>query len=185
MPFETFEREFGPPIDCRAVSPADLQKYEKRLPAAVIAEWRRSGLCAWGEGLLRLTHPDQLAGIPQEWLDPKPKEGLVFLRTAFADLYFWDEGAVFSLDVHYGRVSQVTSDVELFFDAVLCDERVQERSLRRPIYREALKRLGPPADDECYAFVPALALGGTETAESVQRVKLREHLDILRQVVVE
>jgi hypothetical protein len=49
-------------------------------------------------------------------------------------------------------------------------------------YRQALPRLGPPARDEVYAYVPTLALGGAEDASALQKVKLREHLSFLAQL---
>jgi|GEM_PF-4461889 len=86
------------------------------VPAELIEHWKDPGLCTYGGGLLRFTDPRQFAGILEEWLDPKPKAAHVFLRTAFADLYFWDEGVAYALDVQYGRVSQLTDKIVLFYD---------------------------------------------------------------------
>lgn len=52
-------------------------------------------------------------------------------------------------------------------------------------YRNLLDELapaGPLPPSECYGFFPPLAIGGEASLESVQRVKLREHLDILAHV---
>ncbi|WP_376699423.1 T6SS immunity protein Tdi1 domain-containing protein [Listeria booriae] len=43
-------------------------------------------------------------------------------------------------------------------------------------YREAVEQLGEPAYDECFGYVPLLALGGAEKVENLQKVKLREHI---------
>ena len=85
--------------------------------------------------------------------------------------------------MQHGGLSTVTSDLDLFF-SLLIDEDIRDRILRVALYDEAKERLGPPERDECYAFVPALALGGAETADSVQRVKIREHLGVLAQLVL-
>ncbi len=42
--------------------------------------------------------------------------------------------------------------------------------------------LGSPAYDECYGYVPLLPLGGAEKAENLQKVKLREHLELMCQM---
>ena len=110
--------------------------------------------------------------------EPKP---LVFLRTAFGHLYFWQNGAVHSLDVHGGSVSEVTKRIHRIF-TLLCDKEVAEKMVRASLYQEAVKRLGPPTRDECYAFEPALALGGPGTADTLRRVAIREHLGILAQL---
>ncbi|WP_442787264.1 T6SS immunity protein Tdi1 domain-containing protein [Flavobacterium suncheonense] len=36
--------------------------------------------------------------------------------------------------------------------------------------------------DECYTFVPALALGGDEKITNLQKVKIKENLEILAQL---
>jgi hypothetical protein len=50
-------------------------------------------------------------------------------------------------------------------------------------FLSALERLGYCAYDECYGYFPALALGGSEKVENLQKVKLREHLSLLFQMV--
>lgn len=127
---------------------------------------------------------DTATQLTSHWLDFPSGEALVFLRTAFAHLYVWHEGNVYSLDVHRGGVSEVTNDVELFF-SLLVDEDIQKKILRLGLYQEVKEKLGRPARDECCAFVPALAVGGSEDLDHVQRVKLREHLALLAQLAQE
>ena len=55
--------------------------------------------------------------------------------------------------------------------------------LKASLFERARELLGPPERDECYAFEPALALGGPGTLETIRRVQLREHLGILAQLV--
>src|SRR3954469_9949412 len=114
--FVEFDKTFGGPSRCVTPSEDDLLVAAKDLPSEVVEEWKKSGLCTYGNGLLHVTNPKQFEGILEQWLDPHPERARVFLRTAFADLYFWDDGHVHALDVHYGRVSQVTQNVELFFN---------------------------------------------------------------------
>jgi hypothetical protein len=181
---EAFERMYGPPQDCVRLDDAELQSRTARLPSDVLDEWRGSGICSYGDRLLWFTDPEQLADVLEEWLEAFELEsGAVFLRTAFAHLYVWSDGRVCSIDVHNGGFSRVTDDLDLFF-SLLTDDDLRGRILRVPLYEEVRRRLGPPERDECYAFVPALALGGPGTADSVQRVKLREHLGILAELVL-
>ena len=42
-------------------------------------------------------------------------------------------------------------------------------------------RLDEPAFDECFGYVPLLALGGPETADHLEKVKLREHIALISQ----
>lgn len=180
--FEDFEREYGPAEDCLKPGEEAFRKYEAVLPAALLDKWREVGWCAYGKGLLWLVDPAQLDDVLEDWLDLDGAKPVVFLRTAFAHLYFWHEDYVHSLDVHHGTVSQVTGNIERIF-TLLCHPDVKEKMLRASLYEQARATLGPPARDECYAFEPALVLGGPGTVDTIRRVTLREHLGILAQLV--
>jgi hypothetical protein len=180
--FEQFDRTYGPPRNCEPASDEVIRAHDGALPAEILDRWREVGWCSYGDGLLWFTNPRELDDVLEDWIDVEASTAPVFLRTAFGHLYFWHEGHAQSLRVHWGDVSQVAPTAERFFNAI-CVESVQEKILMRPLFEEVKERLGPPARDECYAFVPALALGGPGTADSVQKVKLREHLGILAQLV--
>jgi len=179
--FEDFEAAYGPPRDGQTPGDEAFRTYQGALPDALLAQWQETGWCSYGNGLLWLTDPRQFDGILEDWIEVPGPKPLVFLRTAFAHLYFWHDGAVHSLDVHRGSVSRVTPRIERMF-TLLCDPEIAERILRVSLYQEAVARLGPPARDECYAFEPALALGGPGTADTLRRVAVREHLGILAQL---
>ena len=182
---DEFERNYGPAQDCERLHDDKIESYAARIPAQVLDHWRKSGVCSFGDRLLWFTDPQQLDDVLEDWLKVfELDSGAVFLRTAFAHLYVWSGGSVCSIDVHEGGFSKVTDDLELFF-SLLSDDDIREKILRVSLYEEVKERLGPPERDECYAFVPALALGGPGTADSVQRVKLREHLGILAQLVLD
>lgn len=179
--FQDFEQKYGPATECQTPGEDAYRLFQSALPEQLIAQWREAGWCSYGNGLVWLTDPRQFDGIVEDWVelpDPKP---LVFLRTAFGHLYFWHTGAVHSLDVHGGSVSEVTKRIHRIF-TLLCDPEIAGKILRVSLYQEAVARLGPPARDECYAFEPALALGGPGTADTIRRVAVREHLGILAQL---
>lgn len=180
--FADFEAEYGPPADCLRPSEEQLERYESSLPAALIQEWRDRGWCSWGNGLLWTVDPAQLADVLDDWVGFENEPPIVFLRSAFGHLYFWCEGAVWSLEVHRGSLARVTENIAFMF-TLLRDPEVKERILRASLYERALRRLGRPDRDECYAFEPALALGGSGAVETVRRVELREHLGLLAQIV--
>jgi hypothetical protein len=179
--FEDFEKEYGPAEDCLAAGEEVIKRYQGRLPGELLDLWREAGWCSYGKGLLWVVDPGQLADVIEDWIEPSESETLVFLRTAFAHLYFWRDGSVYSLDVHHGNLSQVTDDIALMF-TLLCDPEIKAKILRASLYGKAAARIGRPNRDECYAFEPALGLGGSEAIETVKRVKLRENLAILAQI---
>jgi len=180
--FQDFEHEYGPPENCDNPSKGILETYQDLLPEDLLGQWRDLGMCSYRKGLLWFVDPGQFSGILDDWIQlPGPKP-LVFLRSAFAHLYFWHDGWVHSLDVQHGSISQVTQRISRMF-TLLCDPEIQEKILRLSLFEKALQMLGPPERDECYAFEPALALGGPGTVETIRRVKMREHLAILAQLL--
>ena len=61
--------------------------------------------------------------------------------------------------------------IDLFF-AVRRKESFDQKDINeKPLFERALKNLGPLEADEMYAFVPALALGGVNKLENLQKVK--------------
>jgi hypothetical protein len=181
--FPDFEAEYGPAEDCLTPGDDAYQMFESQLPADLLALWREEGWCAYRKGLIWTVDPRQFEGIIDEWVDSTgPGKPIVFMRTAFAHLYFWHDGFVYSLDVQRGDVSQVTKKIKLMF-TLLCDPEIKEKIVRASLFQQALPLVGSPARDECYAFEPALALGGPGTVDTVRRVKIREHLGILAQLL--
>lgn len=181
--FEDFKRLYDPPEDCERPGDEAIRAYERLLPPELIDHWREVGWCSYAKGLLWFVNPQQFEGVLEDWIDFESGGFLVFLRSAFAHLYIWHEGYVYSLDVQHGSLSQVTKNMNLFF-TLLCDPEIRARILRTDLHSKALLRLGVLNRDECYAFEPALALGGPGTIDTVRRVRMREHLGLLAQMVI-
>ncbi|MBD5112054.1 MAG: DUF1851 domain-containing protein [Ruminococcaceae bacterium] len=50
------------------------------------------------------------------------------------------------------------------------------------LYEKAVKKLGVPAYEECFAYEPLLSLGSKEKVENLRKVNLLVHLDIVSQM---
>lgn len=179
--FEDFEAEYGPPRDRVIPNDEQIQVYTGLLPEELLQSWRENGWCSYGDRLLWIVDPAQFSDVIEDLVEIEQGTPIVFLRSAFAHLYFWCDGAAFSLDVHHGSVSRVTDDIVLMF-SLLCDDKVKEKILRSSLYNRVSRTLGGPERDECYAFEPALALGGSGAENTIRRVKIREQLGILAQI---
>jgi hypothetical protein len=179
--FDRFQTLHGPAAQIQPVSSEAVERYRGRLPDDLLELWREVGWGAFAGGFLWLVDPEQLADPLEEWLGHR--EALAFMRTAFGNTLIWYQGQVHYLDVLYARLlPPLTDQIDLFFNYSLCRERYLDKSLDRPTYLKALPRLGVPTRDEVYAYVPALALGGSGDAASLQKVNLREHLSFLAQL---
>lgn len=157
--------------------------------------WRlRPG--SYAGGLIVITTPGALDAELHDWLMGNMEGRRSIGRTAFGELLvFRDlrerarqlggdperEGDVALVDIHYKKMTVLGTSVETFLDG-LDDPQFLDAFFRREMFSDALQRLGPCAKNECYGFVPALALGGSEEAESLQRVDWRVHQALLLQM---
>jgi len=179
--FDQFKRTHGPGSGKAVADRDSLDRYRNTLPGSLIRLWEEDGWSSYANGFLRVTNPADLEDVLDDWLDPSSAPRSVVAHTALGHLFLWTNNTVYLLNPHNGHIDKITEDAEILFDTVLCDDIVL-LGLRKDLYDSAVARLGKPAPDECFGFVPALALGGDPVAENLQRVKLREYLAILAQV---
>jgi hypothetical protein len=147
-------------------------------------------------GALLVTEPGALDDVMAPWLMGRVDGRRSLGRTAFGDLIVFrdlrararalgEPGAdtacdVAMVDIHYKRMAVLAYSVDALLES-LDDVEWQRAFLRRDMYQEVRQRLGDYADGECFCFVPALSLGGSDDAASVQRADWRVHQEILRQ----
>ena len=181
-PFAKFNQLHGPPCHCQNVPEEVITRYQALLPAPLITHWVEIGVCGYANGLLWLVNPLSVDDLLNVWLEPSWESAVAFARTAFGDIILWHQGRAYYLDVLNGRISALTRNLQILFDYTLLKDSYLAQVIGRERYQKALPRLGPVLHDECYAFVPALALGGSGAASTLQKVKLREHLYLLAQL---
>ena len=179
--FEEFKKKLGSVTKCRKATDESIRAYKDKLPSALIEEWQETGWCAYGDGILWLIDPSELQDVVEDWLGPS-EDGLVFARSAFGQMLVWNQEGASHIDVLYGMIAHLTDDVDFLFNYMLCEKNFLDSVLNRKLFRSAVKKLGQLEYDECYAFEPALALGGPGTLETLTKAKLREHLGLLAQL---
>lgn len=182
--FKEFKKKHGLPTKCRPTTEKSLKEYRAKLPDALIAEWEEVGWCAYGDGLIWIVYPDELKAPVKEWLGASSK-ALAFARSAFGHLFLWDDEGAHMLDPQHGTIATLINKIELVFNSTLCSKAYLDTVLDQKLFHKALKKLGPLEYDECYGFEPAIALGGPGTLSTLKKVKLREHLSILAQLIDE
>lgn len=50
-------------------------------------------------------------------------------------------------------------------------------------FSKLVDSLGLPAEDECYGYIPALALGGNKSLKNIQVVKMLPYIDMIAQMI--
>lgn len=178
---EILTRVLGPPSQAAPVLPEDLASLAGTVPDDLLALWREHGWAGYGDGLFWTIDPRQLAELLPTW-SLMPPASMVIGRDAFANLYLLSEGRPYQFNVHRDEPDMVAMSLDLFLETLLDDPEFRQSYMWSDLFVKARKRCGPLQSDECYAFFPALALGGSVDVKSLQRVKYYEHLQFLAQL---
>lgn len=160
--------------------PADFIKiFKPILPKEFIYVWEEYGLGSFLDGYLRVIDPRAFAQLAEEavaW----GKQCVPLMVTALGDMLVWDveAGSPEMIFCRYGIYKLWKDD----FFQLLCDKEFIESELEPINYDEAVKLCGVPDFDECFGYVPLLALGGGETPDHLERCKVREHIYLISQM---
>ncbi|PIB11583.1 GAD-like domain-containing protein [Vibrio rotiferianus CAIM 577 = LMG 21460] len=168
------------------------------MPKNLLTYWERHGWCGYNNGLYWTVNPndyrdiiERLSAISQ--LDD-PSENFVIARGAFGNLEIWNSkrGNVMSYYPVIGLLHQwhaeempeqseeeLELDMALFFESASSYRHDQVDEYEEPLFERALEKLGPLAENEMYAFVPATCLDGKWLLENLQKVDITTHLEML------
>lgn len=151
---------------------------------------------SYAGGLVVITAPGALDDEMHDWLMGNVDGRRSIGRTAFGEILVFrdlrerarelgvgdpdNEADIALIDVHFKKMTVLGTSVDTFLEG-LDDRDFQEAFLRLLLFDEVKRRLGPCKPNECYGFVPALALGGSEEPETVQRLDWQVHQSILLQ----
>jgi hypothetical protein len=184
--------EYNPPVETYArPSGATIEKYRPRLPDYFIEAWERDGLFTLSDGFFWLVNPDEYVDL-LSWFFPENENLIVIMRTAFGGLIFYDQSvkaddgsgkeAYSYLCPIYLTVTPFTSALDAVLNGWLTSPEIYDPLMFHTIYTVARERLPAPQPDECYGFVPAIALGGDLYPDQIAIFKMKEHLAFLSQL---
>jgi hypothetical protein len=164
-----------------ALDPSTIDRYAEAVPEALLSVWREHGLATTASGFVRLVDPSSLVDLVAETTE-RFGDSIPLFTTALGDIGVLKNGYVEILKYRHGRVSTLTDRPEWLFKIIgTTTGREDSDHLDWSPYPDAVERLGVPAPDECFGFTPLLVLGGPETADALQVVKLREHVLLITQ----
>lgn len=199
--FDGFLEDFGEPHDNEPIPETVIETYRDKLPEQLFTYWRALGACGFHNGLLWMVNPAEYQDLLDSWLEGSPFEQRndlsVIARTAFGVFYVWGKGksTVLKIDPSANLISYMIDNDEKnlhekeenfslrcfwgFKDIKYVDETDENE---KPLFARALKKLGQLKSDEMYGFSHRLALGGKETLENLEIVKLDVYHDLAQQM---
>ena len=199
--FDGFMEDFGEPFESVPIDESVMAAYRDKLPEQLFTYWRGVGACGFGEGLFWMVNPAEYQELLDSWLEGTPFEDRddlsVIARTAFGILYVWAKGkgkvmkiypttnAInYFLENDANDFSDETENTEMsyFWGFKDVESEDYEDENDTPMFQKALKKFGRLHADEMYGFSLSPALGGKETMDNLDLVKLEIYHDISRQL---
>lgn len=159
-----------------------VDEYEGRLPEQLITAWKEYGFGTILNGYIKIINPKMYDEILKETYF-RSAESIPIMITGFGDIITWEKNKYVGV-VKYrkSRVNIVSASFKYFFQNLLEDCFLEEDLEWNP-YTEAINNYGKLEYDECFGYVPLLGLGGSEKVENIKKVKIREHIELITQLV--
>ncbi|WP_139416357.1 T6SS immunity protein Tdi1 domain-containing protein [Agromyces laixinhei] len=151
------------------------------VPTEVAELWRTHGAGLVGDGYFRFLDPERaakmLAGVFE-----LPEGSTVLFATALGDLVVHVKGLYLVYKSRWGAIDLIEG---LSFDelvALIEDPAQRDAAWEWQPYPTAAERDGVPGFEQCFGFVPLLALGGSPDPAKLQLAGLYEHLAVIAQL---
>ncbi|GAA0711564.1 DUF1851 domain-containing protein [Paraclostridium ghonii] len=159
-----------------------FNKYKEILPIELIDVWKNYGFGSILNGYIKVINPNEYQSvIDMSYF--RANVSIPILVTAFGDIITWEENKYIRLlKYKVGTFKGIASGFEFFWEDISADYVCNE-FFELDKYYEAVKAYGELEYDECFGYVPLLGLGGSEKVENLKKVKIREHIEIITQLV--
>ena len=111
------------------------------------------------------------------------QDSIPIMVTGFGDIITWEKNRYLGIVKYRKGTFGIIEDGFVYFLNDLNDEEYVKDVLDSLQYLNAISKIGEPIFDECFGYVPLLGLGGSEKVENLQKVKIKEHIELITQLV--
>ena len=181
--FDRFISQYPPGQNMRKPTAEMLSQFQGKLPAELLDFWQEYGFGNYGGGLLKIIDPTDYIDTLTLWLGEQ-EDCFPILMTGFGTLFIYRKrsetaGDMCLLDIHYRRSGSFSTGFSDFFERILPAENFAEQFLRVDLFQEASAKHGGLAQNEIFFFAPALAFGGAESIQYVEKGNAVVHQHLL------
>lgn len=168
-----------------------IAQYAGIAPESLITLWKEAGLGMFCDGLFRIINPEEFQFFADEYnSDSFNKTVLPFMVTAFGDTFVYVDNTIIGnyvmyINMRYGTEKILSNNIGLLLNKFVFNKSILETLFKIERYAEIKDKVGLPQLDECLGYVPALALGGTETDDNIQILKTVPYIEIIAQSIGE
>lgn len=185
--FDKFIKTYKPSSNLTKPTQEMLNWYADKLPQELLDFWTEYGFGNYGDGLIKVIDPTDYMDSFYTWIGKEDHSKLPILVTAFGDIFYYrkltetDED-VSLLDIHYRNIDVCDYSLKDFFENYIVDTELSNELLKKPLFEEAVKKIGDLDFEDIYFFKPALVMGGAESPEYLDKGKGSVHQLILHQI---
>lgn len=181
---EILEKVFKDYIKFSDVDEKLISQYEEKLPQKIIYIWKNYGLGTFYNGYLKIINPNEY----KELIEKTYFQGNVSIpifATAFGDIITWEKNQFIGIiKYRYGENDVISDEFDFFYEDLL-DGEFDDTDFNIKKYKEALNKYGMLEYDECFGYVPLIAMGGKESVENIKKAKIKEHISLISNFIGE
>lgn len=144
--------------------------------------WREYGFGSFYNQYIKVINPNDYLELLQKSYFQGDVSIPIFV-TALGDLITWEKNQFIGIVMYRYGDNEVISDGFDYFFEDLYDGELDKQFFNIKQYNEAVKAYGKLDYDECFGYVPLLGLGGKETVKNLKKVKVREHIELICEMV--
>lgn len=181
--FDQFVSKYPPGDDLRKPAAETLERFQGKVPAELLNIWQEYGFGNYGGGIVKIIDPTDYIDTLTLWLGEQ--EGCIpILMTGFGTLFIYrklseEADDICLLDIHHRRSGSFSTSFSDFFERIIPTEKFTEQFLRAGLFKEASTKHGGLSENEIFFFVPALAFGGAESVQYVEKGDAVVHQHLL------
>jgi hypothetical protein len=159
-----------------------VEQYRNRVPEEIVEIWQKYGLGSFKNGFLKLIDPEIYSSVLVSAYS-RSNVSVPLFATGMGDIITWEDNQTFIL-VSFGKkiLNGLTRKVSSLFLS-LNEDWFCEESLFWKHYPKAIETYGSLAYDECFGYVPLLGLGGSERVKNLQKVKIKEQIMVITELL--
>lgn len=162
-----------------AVPARTIEAYRDRLPDELLRIWETQGYGTAVNGFLKIIDPDRYAARLQGCLPSA--EMIPIFATGMGDVIVWNGSAIRSVEFRHLTVRGLGNSFTRLSKFIRDDVLLNEFFHWEP-YPAAVERLGSLEFDECFGYLPILAIGGAENVENLEKLQIFEHIQMITQL---
>lgn len=166
-------------------------EYKNYIPESLIALWEEIGIGIYCDGLFRVIVPSEYQDLVASCYTMEyDKFILPFMSTAFGDIFAYVEnskmgGYVVFLNIRYGTYKILSNNITLLLNKIIFNKSCLDTWFNLDNYTIVKEKIGIPDIEECYGYIPALAVGGNEDISNIEIVKALPYIDLNTQFIGE